>query len=310
MKRFESPVFLTALLCGTLCLFPSITWAKGGGSRGGSVRVSGYTRSNGTYVNSYTRSAPGSSSRHRSNSSGYGNQPIYSSPLSETSSGYSNDPVSSQAEPKPSPVPLNNLGDHSEKSPPQVVNRLGEFSDFPLPKCGDKPIGVDDVWYPVFIDGGNLDKVRRQYCADAVGTVREETKVKSVQVASFNTYEKALRFASLVRGEVGKPTYPDNVEQITNKKEAETASVAVSPSPTASLASSSQATLPSPPSQESASGGWLVWMFLALLSLGIWLKFRKASRRGISSSPVSRQALSDAAIEAELEALRKQNYSR
>ena len=59
MKPFSS-IFLTTLLCGTSCLVSGVAWARGGGghsggSHGGSVPVSGYTRSNGTYVEIPTR---------------------------------------------------------------------------------------------------------------------------------------------------------------------------------------------------------------------------------------------------------------
>ena len=73
-------IFLATLLGGMACILPSINhsadsaWAGGrGGGRsysGGRVSVGGYFRSNGTYVNSHTRSAPGS--RYGgSNTSGY-----------------------------------------------------------------------------------------------------------------------------------------------------------------------------------------------------------------------------------------------
>ena len=38
-----------------------VAWAGGHGSRGGSVHVRGYYRSNGTYVHAYNRAAPGTS---------------------------------------------------------------------------------------------------------------------------------------------------------------------------------------------------------------------------------------------------------
>ena len=73
--RAFTTLFLTTLLSGTVCLAPNSVLARGGGgggggrgghassyssrSHGGSVHVSGYTRSNGTYVAPHTRSGSG-----------------------------------------------------------------------------------------------------------------------------------------------------------------------------------------------------------------------------------------------------------
>lgn len=73
LKAFTTTFLVTTILGGTVCLIPSISWARGGGghggSHGGSVSVHGYTRSNGTYVAPYTRSAPSGGSGY--NGSGY-----------------------------------------------------------------------------------------------------------------------------------------------------------------------------------------------------------------------------------------------
>jgi hypothetical protein len=80
---------------------------------------------------------------------------------------------------------------------------------FPKASCGDKSTGGNDTWYPVFVDGGDLDTIRQQFCADAVATVRKDTKVPTVQLASFVSREQAIEFANAVGGDVGEPTFPD-----------------------------------------------------------------------------------------------------
>jgi hypothetical protein len=63
----------------------------------------------------------------------------------------------------------------------------------------------DPTWYPVFIDGGNLEEIQRKYCADAFPKVRESTGEPTIQVASFTDPRKAEAFAAEVGGEVGQP---------------------------------------------------------------------------------------------------------
>jgi serine/threonine protein kinase, bacterial len=67
--------------------------------------------------------------------------------------------------------------------------------------CGD-PGGTGDTWYPVFINQGNLEQVRSQYCQDAIAKTRDDG-TPAVQVASFTSREKAESFAQKVGGEVG-----------------------------------------------------------------------------------------------------------
>ena len=81
-RAFTTTFLVTTILGGTAYLIPSSSWAKGGGgggSHGGSVSVHGYTRSNGTYVAPYTRSASGSGLGHSTGSR-------YSSDSKESSS--------------------------------------------------------------------------------------------------------------------------------------------------------------------------------------------------------------------------------
>jgi serine/threonine protein kinase, bacterial len=69
--------------------------------------------------------------------------------------------------------------------------------------CGDPP-GSGDVWYPVFVNNGDLSEIRRKYCRDAFASKREDG-TPTVQVASFTSEERAAEFAQTVGGEVGKP---------------------------------------------------------------------------------------------------------
>ncbi|WP_199313411.1 hypothetical protein [Leptolyngbya sp. FACHB-671] len=84
--------------------------------------------------------------------------------------------------------------------------------NFPRATCGDSSSGSDDTWYPVFVDGGNLESIRSSYCADAVATKREDTGVETVQLASFTDRSRAEEFASAVKGEVGQPSLPEEPE--------------------------------------------------------------------------------------------------
>ena len=103
MKRKHlTKLFITTLLSGVVCLVPNSASAKGGGgssgggshgsshssgSHGGSVGVSGYTRSNGTYVHPYTRSTSGSGSGDKSSKGGGGSSDESSSGGGSHSSG-------------------------------------------------------------------------------------------------------------------------------------------------------------------------------------------------------------------------------
>ena len=54
-----------------------------------------------------------------------------------------------------------------------------------------------------------MDTIRQQFCADAVATVRKDTKVPTVQLASFVSRDQAVEFANAVGGDVGQPSFPD-----------------------------------------------------------------------------------------------------
>jgi hypothetical protein len=87
---------------------------------------------------------------------------------------------------------------------------------FPQSSCGDKPTGGNDNWYPVFIDGADLESIRANYCADAIATTRKDTGVKTVQLASLTSRDKANELAQAAGGSVGEPTYPDTASSSTS----------------------------------------------------------------------------------------------
>lgn len=101
-----------------------------------------------------------------------------------------------------------NLGYSSDASSPQEDTYTSnpealaaEFS-FPQASCGEQATQPSGTWYVVYIDAANPDEVRRKYCRDAIGTVRDKTGAPTVQVASLTDYSKALKLATAVGGEV------------------------------------------------------------------------------------------------------------
>jgi uncharacterized protein YgiM (DUF1202 family) len=87
------------------------------------------------------------------------------------------------------------------KTSPAAASASAEFT-FPQAKCGEESSTPSTNWYPVFIDGAELEAIRSQYCGNAISEVRSKTGAPTVQVASFTSYEKAKKFAVAVGGEV------------------------------------------------------------------------------------------------------------
>jgi hypothetical protein len=140
----------------------------------------------------------------------------YSTPYA-TSNNSSDTFVASDPSPQ-AIAPSTSALDDSESIDDSVTPSTVEYSpevatsnnfSFPKASCGDKATGGDDTWYPVFVDGGDLDTIRQQFCADAVATVRKDTKVPTVQLASFVSRDQAVEFAKAVGGDVGQPTLPN-----------------------------------------------------------------------------------------------------
>lgn len=106
------------------------------------------------------------------------------------------------ATPQPSPSIEPTSSPEPERSPSPTITY--EFPPFPQPSCGDPPT-PGATWYPVFINEGNEEEIRRKYCGDADSRIRESTGRPAVLVASFTDREKAEAFAREVGGEVGEP---------------------------------------------------------------------------------------------------------
>lgn len=122
-----------------------------------------------------------------------------------------------------------------------------EFT-FPQASCGDRASELNVTWYPVYIDGANIDDIRQKYCRDAVSTIRDKTNQPSVQVASFTSYEKALQFAKQVGGEVESTlTRPASTANgATPMPGASPYAVGATPTPSPTLASPSPSSSPTP----------------------------------------------------------------
>jgi hypothetical protein len=60
--------------------------------------------------------------------------------------------------------------------------------NFPKAQCGDQPTGGNDTWYPVWVDGGNLETIHRNFCADAISTLQESYSSSSSPTYTTPTY--------------------------------------------------------------------------------------------------------------------------
>jgi hypothetical protein len=280
----------------------------GGGSyrsHGGSVHVRGYTRKDGTYVSPYTRSAPGYGSQP--SYSHTHNSPIYSAPTfsvpsdsiqTENNRAEETEPDAGRSDTsnieantgtsaiEPSKVPTEPTG--TETISPFSSRAASNSSEAPAqpkglptipPKsCGDQSSDDKAIWYPVFINNGDVQEIRKKFCADAVLTTRTDTNTPAVQVASFTTRKTALEFAKAVEGEVGQPSTPvelkkaidQNSNAIQNQSRNDSASFL---KPASTITSTPPLISSSTVSQESVSG-MLTTGAIGLIGFGIWRKFR------------------------------------
>lgn len=83
-----------------------------------------------------------------------------------------------------------------------------ESARFPQSTCGD-PQPVDASAYPlnfhpVFVpySEANLQIVKSQFCSDAYSTVRQNSGIESIQVASFSSFERATLFKQFIGKQV------------------------------------------------------------------------------------------------------------
>jgi Bacterial SH3 domain len=102
----------------------------------------------------------------------------------------------------PSVAPGNPAADSAAQPGTALTPVAANEFVFPQDSCGDRVTNPSATWYPVYIDGANIEDIRTKYCRDAVSTIRAISGQPSVQVASFTSYDKALRFSKLVGGEV------------------------------------------------------------------------------------------------------------
>lgn len=79
--------------------------------------------------------------------------------------------------------------------------------DFPQDSCGDESTDSEQNWYPVFTDRANLDEIRKKYCRNAIAVFQESSENKTIKVAQFKHYKRALYFAQLIGGKVGNLTH-------------------------------------------------------------------------------------------------------
>ncbi len=88
---------------------------------------------------------------------------------------------------------------------PGTESSLGELGkEFPKETCGDSAF-PDAQWFPVFVDNGDLESIRAEWCSDAIAKTRQDTGAPTVQLASFTDSQRARDLANLVGGEVGEP---------------------------------------------------------------------------------------------------------
>lgn len=312
-----SLAFLTVI--GIIYSSTDLVSARGGHrgrsyrSHGGSVHVRGYTRKDGTYVSPHTRSAPGYGSQP--SYSGSHNSPTYSAPTypvpsdsSQTENNRAEETVpdaersdtstieantgTSATEPNEVPTEPSEVPTEPTVTEPifPVSTRAASNSSeasaqpkgsptTPRKNCGDVASDDKATWYPVFIDNGDVQEIRKKFCADAVLTTRTDTNTPAVQVASFTTRKSALEFAKAVEGEVGQPSTPvelkkavnQNSNAVQNQSRNDSASFSKPDSiVTPTLPSISSSTV----SQESGSSGMLAIGAIGLIGFGIWRKFR------------------------------------
>jgi serine/threonine protein kinase len=88
--------------------------------------------------------------------------------------------------------------------------------DFPRAECGDLNPQGDQLFYPVFVnrtDDSVIDYIRSNYCGDAYLMTRKDSNQKAIQVASFQSKEKADEFSQIMlrdpminSSEIGSPS--------------------------------------------------------------------------------------------------------
>lgn len=121
----------------------------------------------------------------------------------------------------------NNLQQSNKPKIGAVASTGQKSPSVPKDTCGDSYNSSASAWYPVFLDGANVDSVKNNLCRDATKVTRKDTGKLSVQVASFTSYERAWNYAKLINASVGQPTIvaevasgaaPSNISRDTSQK--------------------------------------------------------------------------------------------
>ena len=94
----------------------------------------------------------------------------------------------------------------AQQSPQSIPTVPRDISfQFPQASCGDKATNYNATQYPVFVNDGDLDAIRKKYCGDAFEVISSKTGIRAVQIASFTSLQKAQSFSQAISGEVGEP---------------------------------------------------------------------------------------------------------
>ena len=104
-----------------------------------------------------------------------------------------------------------------KSSPNQTVVNPFSTAQYPQAACGDPlPTSPRDFpvdLYPVFVNNSpeTLSIIIANFCRDAYVTVRKDSGIQSIQVASFTSRERAIEFAQFITqkvgsGDIGSPT--------------------------------------------------------------------------------------------------------
>lgn len=282
MKSRAFTLFLTTFLSGAVCLAPNAVWARGGGGsyggggRGGSVRVSGYTRHDGTYVRSYTRSAPGSTPKY-SGSSGY-----------STDSEYTEDSESSDSTNESTPTSTT-----SDRFQDALDSAVGAIT------IAQSATSKDD-WDLVSSRLQNSINLLKEVPASSPNYAEAQVKIQEYG-ANLNYAQQQLGFPPITQTEeVGtqttfnselQPTEESSVsvasdESATVSSQDSTITTPVSPSPEVKPTASTASPELKPDSESNPLGAIILTMLVALGAIGFY-KAKTTKHSDIKSTPVS-----------------------
>jgi len=110
-----------------------------------------------------------------------------------------------------------NTNNSNRPNSSQITSTIFDNDSFPKATCGDLlPKNIQDFpvnFYPVFVapTTETLQYAKNNLCRDAYSMTRKDIGQRAVQVASFNSYERAEQFSQFLQkkvgsGEVGQPS--------------------------------------------------------------------------------------------------------